>query len=375
MLIWSDTLFVVVAALAFDALIGDPDWLWRRLPHPVALIGSFIGLLDRSLNLDTRSPAQRKFAGVSVVVLLLVTSALIGFLIEFVLRQIPFGNVLLGLAASTLIAQRSLYQHVARVRSAFTDGGLAEARRAVSMIVGRDPDQLDEAGVCRAAIESCAENFSDGVVAPVFWLALLGLPGLIAYKAINTADSMIGHLSPRYESFGWAAARLDDLVNLIPARLSGLLVAIVAPIAGGTTGTALRVMWRDAAKHRSPNAGWPESATAGALGLALAGHAAMANGSSTIPFSTPRRARTRPQTISAARSICWWRRVCCRPRPTPRWRWSFDGCARSSEFARYRDALPDGRRARPAPIRCGPHRPTTTRCRNARATPCERRRR
>ena len=139
------------------------------------------------------------------------------------------------------------------------------------MIVGRDPDQLDEAGVCRAAIESCAENFSDGVVAPVFWLALLGLPGLIAYKAINTADSMIGHRSPRYESFGWAAARLDDLVNLIPARLSGLLVAIVAPIAGGTTGTALRVMWRDAAKHRSPNAGWPESAMAGALGLALAG--------------------------------------------------------------------------------------------------------
>ena len=271
MLIWSDTLFVVIAALAFDALIGDPDWLWRRLPHPVALIGSLIGLLDRSFNLDTRSPGQRTFAGVSVVVLLLVTSTLTGFLIEFVLHQIPFGNVLLGLAASTLIAQRSLYQHVARVRSAFTDGGLAEARRAVSMIVGRDPDQLDEAGVCRAAIESCAENFSDGVVAPVFWLALLGLPGLIAYKAINTADSMIGHLNSRYESFGWAAARLDDLVNLIPARLSGLLVAIVAPIAGGRTGTALKVMGHDAAKHRSPNAGWPESAMAGALGLALAG--------------------------------------------------------------------------------------------------------
>ena len=271
MLIWGDTLFVVVAALAFDALIGDPDWLWRRLSHPVALIGSCIGLLDRSLNLETRSAAQRKFAGVSVVILLVAISALSGFLIEMALRPIAFGNVLVGLVASTLIAQRSLYQHVARVRSAFTDGGLAEARSAVSMIVGRDPDQLDEAGVCRAAIESCAENFSDGVVAPVFWLALLGLPGLIAYKAINTADSMIGHRSSRYESFGWASARLDDLVNLIPARLSGLLVAIVAPIAGGTTGTALRVMWRDAAKHRSPNAGWPESAAAGALGLALAG--------------------------------------------------------------------------------------------------------
>jgi adenosylcobinamide-phosphate synthase len=187
------------------------------------------------------------------------------------LRQIAFGNFLIALVASTLIAQRSLYQHVARVRTAFADGGLAEARRAVAMIVGRDPDQLDEAGVSRAAIESCAENFSDGVVAPVFWLALLGLPGLIAYKAVNTADSMIGHLSPRYASFGWAAARLDDLVNLIPARLSGLLVAAVAPVAGGRTATALRVMWRDAAKHRSPNAGWPESATAGALSLALAG--------------------------------------------------------------------------------------------------------
>jgi adenosylcobinamide-phosphate synthase len=271
MLIWSDTLFVVVAALAFDAVIGDPDWLWRRLPHPVALIGSFIGLLDRTLNLETRSPAQRKFAGVGVVILLVAISALSGCLIEMALRQTAFGNWLIGLMASTLIAQRSLYQHVARVRSAFADGGLAEARRAVSMIVGRDPDQLDEAGVSRAAIESCAENFSDGVVAPAFWLALLGLPGLIAYKAINTADSMIGHLSPRYQSFGWAAARLDDLVNLIPARLSGLLIAAVAPVAGSSMAPALKVMWRDAAKHRSPNAGWPESATAGALGLALAG--------------------------------------------------------------------------------------------------------
>jgi adenosylcobinamide-phosphate synthase len=237
----------------------------------VALIGSFIALLDRTLNLDTRSPGQRKLAGVGVVILLLAISALSGFLIEMALRQIAFGNVLVGLMASTLIAQRGLYQHVARVRTAFADGGLAEARRAVSMIVGRDPDQLDEAGVSRAAIESCAENFSDGVVAPVFWLALLGLPGLIAYKAINTADSMIGHLSPRYASFGWAAARLDDLVNLIPARLSGLLVAVVAPVASGTIATALGVMWRDATKHRSPNAGWPESAMAGALGLALAG--------------------------------------------------------------------------------------------------------
>jgi adenosylcobinamide-phosphate synthase len=270
-LIWSDTLFIVVAALAFDALIGDPDGLWRRLPHPVAVIGAGIGWLDRTFNRETRSPAQRKLAGIAAVALLLALSVLSGCLIEMALRQIPFGNLLIGLVASTLIAQRSLYQHVVRVRDAFATGGLVEARRAVSMIVGRDPDQLDEAGVSRAAIESCAENFSDGVVAPVFWLALLGLPGLIAYKAINTADSMIGHLSPRHASFGWAAARLDDLVNLIPARLSGLLVALVASTAGGASSTALQVMLRDAAKHRSPNAGWPESAMAGALGVALAG--------------------------------------------------------------------------------------------------------
>jgi adenosylcobinamide-phosphate synthase len=270
-LIGSNTLFIVVAALAFDALIGDPDWLWRRLPHPVVLIGSFIGFLERTLNRESWSPSQRKAAGVGTVVLLVAASGLIGFSVEAALPQTLSGKIALGLIASVLIAQRSLYQHVARVRSAFAEDGLAEARAAVSMIVGRDPEQLDEAGVSRAAIESCAESFSDGVVAPVFWLALLGLPGLIAYKAINTADSMIGYRTARYESFGWAAARVDDLVNLIPARLSGLLLAVVAPIANGAVGIALNVMRRDAPKHRSPNAGWPESATAGALGLALAG--------------------------------------------------------------------------------------------------------
>lgn len=271
MLTGSDTLVVHVAALTFDALFGDPDWLWRRLPHPVVLIGFFIGVLDRVLNRERWSPTQRKAAGVGAVVLLVAASGSIGLCIEAALPQHLLGDLALGLIASVLIAQRSLYQHVARVRAAFAEGGLIAARRSVSMIVGRDPDQLDEAGVCRAAIESCAENFSDGVVAPVFWLALLGLPGLIAYKAINTADSMIGHRTARYESFGWAAARLDDLVNLIPARLSGLLLAVAAPVANGAVMEALKVMARDAQKHRSPNAGWPESAMAGALGLALAG--------------------------------------------------------------------------------------------------------
>jgi adenosylcobinamide-phosphate synthase len=270
-LIWGDTLFVVAAALAFDALIGDPDWLWRRLAHPVVVIGELIGWLDRSFNRESSSPEHRKIAGVGAVIVLVAAAAIVGAFLEIALRAAPGGNWALGLIASVFIAQRSLYQHVDRVRAAFAEGGLAAARQAVAMIVGRDPEQLDEPGVCRAAIESCAENFSDGVVAPVFWLALLGLPGLMAYKAINTADSMIGHRSERYEAFGWAAARLDDLVNFIPARLTGLLLAIVAPLARGSIALALKVMRRDARTHRSPNAGWPESAMAGALGLALAG--------------------------------------------------------------------------------------------------------
>jgi adenosylcobinamide-phosphate synthase len=263
--------FIVIAAIAFDGLIGDPDWLWRRLPHPIVWIGALIGYLDRTLNREDRSPEQRKSAGIASTAIIVAVAVLAGLLIQLVLQELPAGNVVLALIASIFIAQRSLYQHVARVRSAFADGGLTEARKAVAMIVGRDPEQLDEAGVCRAAIESCAENFSDGVVAPLFWLALLGLPGLIAYKAINTADSMIGHRTERHESFGWAAARLDDLVNWAPARLSALLLAVAAPIAGGSIGEALRVVRCDASKHRSPNAGWPESAAAGALGLALAG--------------------------------------------------------------------------------------------------------
>ncbi|MBR1217470.1 cobalamin biosynthesis protein [Bradyrhizobium sp. U87765 SZCCT0131] len=268
---WSGHLVVVVAALALDAVIGDPDWLWRRLPHPIVLIGRAIDALDHGVNREAQSPAMRRLAGVLATTVLVATALLVGYLIDIALRALPGGQLLVALVAAIFIAQRSLYDHVAGVADAFATGGLADARRAVSMIVGRDPAWLDDSGVCRAAIESCAENFSDGVVAPVFWLALLGLPGLIAYKAINTADSMIGHRTARHEAFGWAAARLDDLVNLIPARFAGALVALAAPLAHGAAGHAFRVMMRDAGEHRSPNAGWPEAAMAGALGLALAG--------------------------------------------------------------------------------------------------------
>jgi adenosylcobinamide-phosphate synthase len=268
---WTDHLVVVLLALAFDAIIGDPDWAWRRVAHPAALLGRAIAWLDRMLNRESWPATGRKIAGIATVVLLVAAAALPGYVIERALPRSVSGDIILGLMASVLIAQNSLYRHVARVRDAFADGGLDAARGAVGMIVGRDPKSLDEHGVCRAAIESCAENFSDGVVAPVFWLALLGLPGLIAYKAINTADSMIGHRSARHIDLGWAAARLDDLVNLIPARLSGALLALAAPFANGSVQGALRTMLSDASRHRSPNAGWPESAMAGALGLALAG--------------------------------------------------------------------------------------------------------
>ncbi len=271
MLFADDSLRVLVLALLLDAAIGDPDWLWRRAPHPVVVFGWAIDRLDRALNSDDWSATRRRATGVFAIVLLVAGFAAVGWLIERLLRAVPLGSIFEAAVASVLIAQRSLYEHVARVRAAFAGGGLEAARRAVSAIVGRDPQALDEAGVCRAAIETTAENFSDGVVAPAFYYALFGLPGLVAYKVINTADSMIGHLTERHRAFGWAAARLDDVVNLAPARLAALLLAIVAPVTAGSVSTALRTAVSDAQKHRSPNAGWPESAMAAALGVALAG--------------------------------------------------------------------------------------------------------
>jgi adenosylcobinamide-phosphate synthase len=271
MLIAADALTVLALALLLDALIGDPDALWRRVPHPVAWFGAVIGWLDRRLNRETDRFARRRLAG--VLALGLVTG-LFGALAGVVHAAMPDGLLRIGLEAliaSVLIAQKSLHQHVARVAAGLATDGLAGGRAAVAMIVGRDPQSLDEAGVARAAIESTAENFSDGVVAPAFWFAVAGLPGLVVYKVVNTADSMIGHMSERHRAFGWAAARLDDLMNLAPARASGLLLALAAPLAGGAISRALAVMVQDARRHRSPNAGWPEAAMAGALGLALAG--------------------------------------------------------------------------------------------------------
>ncbi len=273
-LILADAAWVPLAALCLalllDALIGDPDWLWRRVPHPVVAIGRAIGFVDDRLNRG--SGRRRRVAGVGAVAVLVSGAIGLGWGLAALTGRIPFGWAVEAAIAATLLAGRSLVCHVGAVADGLDRAGLDGGRRAVARIVGRDPDSLDEAGVARAAIESLAENFSDGLAAPVFWYALAGLPGLLAYKAINTADSMIGHRSERHRAFGWAAARLDDLVNLIPARLTAPLFALAAVVLpGASPRAALAAAWADAPHHRSPNAGWPEAAMAGALGLALAG--------------------------------------------------------------------------------------------------------
>jgi adenosylcobinamide-phosphate synthase len=301
MLFWADAPLVLLLALVLDAVVGDPDRVWRRVPHPVAWFGALIGTCDRLLNRPVWSPERRRLAGVLSVAALLVIAFVPALLLEGVLRALPGGDLLVALVASVFLAQKSLALHVRRVRHAFGEGGLAAARQAVSMIVGRDPERLDQAGVARAAIESAAENFSDGVVAPAFWFALLGLPGLVAYKAVNTADSMIGHLSARHRDFGWAAARLDDVLNLAPARLAGLLIAGGAWAVRGSPRHAGAVMLRDAGLHRSPNAGWPEAAMAGALGLALGGPRVYAAGPVDEPFlNAPGRHDAGPDDIGRA---------------------------------------------------------------------------
>ena len=258
-------------AIVLEAIAGYPDALYRAIGHPVTWLGRLIAWCDRTWNSErVRSPGdfeRRRFRGIVTVVLLLAVSIGIGLLLTEWL-----GAILCGVLGSSLLAQRSLHRHVADVAEALEKHGLEGGRRAVSMIVGRDTMGLDEAAVSRAAIESLAENFSDGVVAPLFWLAVAGLPGGIAYKAINTSDSMIGHKSERHLAFGWAAARLDDLVNLPASRLSALWLAIAAALVPEASPLrAWEAVWRDASKHASPNAGWPEAAMAGALGLRLAG--------------------------------------------------------------------------------------------------------
>lgn len=262
----------LLIAIAADAAFGEPGWLYRRLPHPVVAIGAVIGWIDRRFNRMSDRDSRRRFRGIVAATILVLGAFAMGWGLQILLLSLPGGPLWLGLVMSALIAQRSLYTHVADVASALELSGLEGGRIAVARIVGRDPERLDEAGVSRAAIESLAENFSDGIVAPIFWGLVLGLPGMLAYKALNTADSMIGHKTPRHLHFGWAAARADDLANWPASRLSALLLVLAALVQRGTNvSAAIRAIWRDARRHKSPNAGWPEGAMAGALGFAIAG--------------------------------------------------------------------------------------------------------
>ena len=259
--------FILLIALALDALIGDPRWL----PHPVRAMGWLTGLLDRALNRERHGEAARVVLGAAAVLLVVGASAAAGWAVTHHAAAFAWGWLAELALVAMLLAQRTMADHMVRVARAL-DGGAEPARAELRHIVGRDVRALDEPGIARAAIESGAENYSDGVVAPAFWYLLLGLPGLLAYKAINTMDSMIGHRSPRHHAFGRAAARLDDAANWVPARIAGALVALAALVVhGAAPGRALRTMMRDASRHSSPNAGWPEAAMAGALGLALLG--------------------------------------------------------------------------------------------------------
>jgi adenosylcobinamide-phosphate synthase len=265
-------LLVLALALTVESLAGYPRRLFAAIGHPVSWIGALVAALDRRFNDETQDFDTRRRSGLLAIFVLTVVTGFASQILEIVLLGLPVGILLLAIATSPFLASRSLDEHVAAVADGLDGDGLLGGRKAVSLIVGRDPDALDEHGVCRAAIESLAENFSDGVVAPALWFGILGLPGAAIYKAINTADSMIGHRTPRHEAFGWAAARLDDLVNLPASRLSaGLLLAAAAIVPGADPAAAWRAIRRDAARHRSPNAGFPEAAMAGALGLRLAG--------------------------------------------------------------------------------------------------------
>jgi len=263
---------LLLPALLLDAAFGEPDRLWSRLPHPAVVMGRAVAALDAMLN----SGANRRAKGVLAMALLTVGAGLAGALIA----AVPDAGVLEVIAAAILLAQRSLVDHVRAVADALRLS-LPEGRRRVARIVGRDTAALDEAGVARAAIESAAENLSDGVVAPALAFALFGLPGLMVYKITNTADSMIGHRTPRHQDFGWAAARLDDVLNWVPARLTAALIALShgrfdpAPIL------------RDAPLHRSPNAGWPEAAMAVVLNVALSGPRSYNGVTSDFPWVWP----------------------------------------------------------------------------------------
>ncbi len=303
---------LTASALLAEMAFGYPDRLFRAVRHPVVWIGGLIGWLDQSLNDGRWSARARRLAGLAALLILLVAAGSPAALLQAALFEaLPIGVAfpLLALLAGTLLAQRSLHRFVAAVGAATDRDGLPGGRRAVAHIVGRDPESLDEAAVMRAAIESLAENFSDGVVAPALWCCVLGLPGIVLYKATNTADSMVGHRTERHAAYGWAAARLDDLVNLPASRLAALwLVAAACLHRDSSPRGAIRAVLRDARRHRSPNAGWPEAAMAGALGLRLAGPRVY--GTTRIDDAWMGSGRAAATTTDLGRALALYRAAC-----------------------------------------------------------------
>ena len=261
------TAITMLLAWAIEAVVGWPESVYRRIRHPVVWIGWLVTRLDAALNRERLRNGWRTSAGALAASTVIFATWAVATAVTALLPDGPPGIAAEALIAASLLASRSLYEHVSAITVSLAADSIASARAAVAHIVGRDPNGLDEAGIARAALESLAENASDGVVAPLFWGVLLGLPGIAAYKAVNTLDSMIGHRNARYERFGKFAARVDDAANWLPARLTGGLFALAA----GKRAGAWRSMWRDARRHRSVNAGWPEAALAGALGVRLSG--------------------------------------------------------------------------------------------------------
>ena len=271
----TETVFLVLLlALVLDWHFGEPAFLWSRLPHPVVVFGQGIGFMDRRFNRPDLSSEQRYKNGSLGLVALLLLVLVIALAMEWLFDGLGiFGFALECMVVFTLLAQHSLYHHVRNVAVALHEDGVEAGREKVRLIVGRDPASLDESGICRASIETLAENFSDGVVAPAFWYLIFGLPGILIYKMVNTADSMIGYRNERYLQFGRTAAQMDDLINWVPARMSAGLIALGIGFKYGISraGDALKSAFQDAGLHRSPNAGWPEAAMAGGTGLALGG--------------------------------------------------------------------------------------------------------
>lgn len=277
---------ILVALIAFclDYAFGYPAPISRRIGYPVQWMGKLIAWLDKRYNRTDISRIGRKLFGLWALCILLLVTLVISLVISLILRALPFGWVLEAIVAVPFLAGRELRQMVARVGEAL-EISLVDGRQAVGHIVGRDTAELEESGVAGAALESLAENASDGLFAPLFWLCVFGLPGVALYKAINTADSMIGHMNAKYADFGWASAKLDDWANWIPARLSAFIIALASLLTPDANASqSLSAAFRDAKNHKSPNAGWPEAALAGGLGLAFGGPRAYEGKIRDLPF-------------------------------------------------------------------------------------------